>query len=912
MRVLRLVFGAIVFAVLVIACSTTDTAEAIRKAELASGCILNSDCNTPLVCAFKTCHDKCQDSRDCPDGQRCLQSDRPFHVCQLPAETGCSSNAQCPTGQVCGIDNQCRDQCKVERDCLALQKCVSGTCADDKELVDGGLPIAVTDAGSTMIPNVGTPCTYSSDCPDALLCRNGSCAFECIKTRDCLAGSTCVENHCVAATPEVPDATVRSGDAGIGAGCIYDSTCGNGLLCRNAMCVFECSSTSECPSGRECLDHKCSATQSPVDAGVPPTHIPDGAPDGYAGGCVLHSDCVKGLLCRSGVCVYECVESVDCDPGICCSPSAHTCTATCAVDASVVDSSEAGPIADAGPDSSADAGTDAGVDAAPEAGAPDAGVDTGAPDTGGGGYTLSVTVGGGGQGIVSSAPVGIQCGAVCTASFAASTGVVLSASPSNGSAFLGWTGSGCSGTGTCSVLMNAARSVTANFAPGPTGSITWIKSFPTSTDGGTPVVSAEGVARDANDNVMILLRSNKPYDLGGGLLTPNTQEFLLGKYTPAGAPLWSRKLGQGSSVLNSGSVAVDLNGDVFVAGSIVQGSNVSFGAGTLCNGYQGFVAKYNGATGGYLWHTCIDYFVPTAITTDAAGSVLLGGTGTGYSYHQTGFANFYATTNCSFNNDYITQRGNAGMLMKLSTAGARTWARMWGCVNNVEVTGIVVDSSSNILVSGYHDQFVNLGCANTLPTLGGLDMNVSKFNTNGGCLWSRALGDAQTDTANAISVDPQGNAVVVGGYQGQLDPANGQAPLISQGSSDIALMKLNAADGTVAYAKSFGSSGNDYGTSVSVAPNGDIRMTAAFSGNVDFGGVPLASQGAIDTLLARTTSTGLVQVATGYGGSGADGFGFILTAGATKLAIYGDTAGGMNFGAGALPAGSFFGVIVPQ
>jgi len=41
--------------------------------------------------------------------------------------------------------------------------------------------------------------------------------------------------------------------------------------------------------------------------------------------------------------------------------------------------------------------------------------------------------------------------------------VTLTATPDPGSIFGGWSGGGCLGTGTCSVTMNAATSVTATF-----------------------------------------------------------------------------------------------------------------------------------------------------------------------------------------------------------------------------------------------------------------------------------------------------------------------------------------------------------------------------------------------------------------------------------------------------------------
>ncbi len=81
-------------------------------------------------------------------------------------------------------------------------------------------------------------------------------------------------------------------------------------------------------------------------------------------------------------------------------------------------------------------------------------------------YVLAVSTGGTGTGSVASTPAGISCGAVCAAPFPAGTLVALTATPSGSSAFLGWSGDGCSGTGTCQVTMTQAESVTATFTVG--------------------------------------------------------------------------------------------------------------------------------------------------------------------------------------------------------------------------------------------------------------------------------------------------------------------------------------------------------------------------------------------------------------------------------------------------------------
>lgn len=83
-------------------------------------------------------------------------------------------------------------------------------------------------------------------------------------------------------------------------------------------------------------------------------------------------------------------------------------------------------------------------------------------------YSLSVLKAGTGTGTVTSSPAGINCGATCNANFSASGSVTLTASPTAGQTFAGWTGACTNATGTCTVSMTSARSVTATFERPPT------------------------------------------------------------------------------------------------------------------------------------------------------------------------------------------------------------------------------------------------------------------------------------------------------------------------------------------------------------------------------------------------------------------------------------------------------------
>ena len=85
--------------------------------------------------------------------------------------------------------------------------------------------------------------------------------------------------------------------------------------------------------------------------------------------------------------------------------------------------------------------------------------------------TLTVTKLGTGSGTVTSSLAGINCGADCTESYPSGTVVTLTASPSPGSVFGGWSGD-CSGTPSSVVMtITASKSCTARFDPAQAGTV---------------------------------------------------------------------------------------------------------------------------------------------------------------------------------------------------------------------------------------------------------------------------------------------------------------------------------------------------------------------------------------------------------------------------------------------------------
>lgn len=264
-------------------CSSSTVDEDVRLSVLGQHCLINSDCNDPLVCAFEACHAECVKSRDCDGGARCVAAARPYKVCLLDEERRCERKSDCPDGLDCGVDGECRDTCATANDCVEDQLCVSGTCADADELDENG---QLTPKPGASSGSEGSPCVYVSDCSAALLCRNQACLPECKADKDCGLHQICQETRCLA-------------DGSQPKACNYTSDCEKaGERCLAGGCLCSCVEDRDCPLGESCND--CGCEPAP-DARTP---------------CSYNSDClVAGEICRENVCDCQCKTDVDCAAG---------------------------------------------------------------------------------------------------------------------------------------------------------------------------------------------------------------------------------------------------------------------------------------------------------------------------------------------------------------------------------------------------------------------------------------------------------------------------------------------------------------------------------------------------------------------------------------------------------------------
>ncbi|HJL20400.1 MAG TPA: hypothetical protein RMH99_32330 [Sandaracinaceae bacterium LLY-WYZ-13_1] len=147
-------------------------------------CDRNGECAAPLVCRLARCRRECRTSRDCLGDARCVADERGFGACQLPDETSCSLDSECPSPLVCR-ERRCVNECAVEgsaRDCPPGAVC---------RAVEGGLGCVET---------VAEGCDADRECAPGFFCASdGRCRPQCVTDRDCFRDTACRAGRCVPA-----------------------------------------------------------------------------------------------------------------------------------------------------------------------------------------------------------------------------------------------------------------------------------------------------------------------------------------------------------------------------------------------------------------------------------------------------------------------------------------------------------------------------------------------------------------------------------------------------------------------------------------------------------------------------------------------------------------------------------------
>lgn len=169
-------------------------------------------------------------------------------------------------------------------------------------------------------------------------------------------------------------------------------------------------------------------------------------------------------------------------------------------------------------------------------------------------------------------------------------------------------------------------------------------------------------------------------------------------------------------------------------------------------------------------------------------------------------------------------------------------------------------------------------------------------------IWAAPIGTTDTaeDEADGISVDSDGNTVVSGVFRGEI--SLGKETFQSRGEGDIFLVSYSPG-GVVRWARQLGGPGDENTFDLKTDGSGNIVASGWFTGDVDFGGIPLSSAGSTDMFLLKFNSKGKALWARSFGGPLGDGGNELDVLPDGRMAVAGISAGGFTVGDRTYPFG---------
>ena len=312
-----------------------------------------------------------------------------------------------------------------------------------------------------------------------------------------------------------------------------------------------------------------------------------------------------------------------------------------------------------------------------------------------------------------------------------------------------------------------------------------------------------GVDLDAVGDIYVTGYTNG--DLSGKTNSGGSDGFIA-KYSDTGTQAWINLIGT-SAWDASWDIAVSPNGPIYVSG--YSGGNLHGETNSSPTGTDIFIEKYSNS-GTREWTRFLGAEGSADIDTDADGNIYVSGY-TGY--------NFKGHTNQG-SDDYF--------IVKYSPSGDIVWSSLFGSTQTDRAESIAIAADSSIYVAGFTNGNLH-GQSNS----GGHDAFVSKVSSDGNLLWTRLIGNSDSQEGWSISIGDDGNAYVYGITTGGFD---GEA---YSGEGDVFVAEFYPGGNRVS-TKIYGTSVSDYEGGITVDTTGNFiiggRTLGDFNGKTNSGG----------------------------------------------------------------------------
>jgi hypothetical protein len=352
------------------------------------------------------------------------------------------------------------------------------------------------------------------------------------------------------------------------------------------------------------------------------------------------------------------------------------------------------------------------------------------------------------------------------------------------------------------------------------GNFQWVNRW-----GDTTRDFAEDICLDNAGNVLAV----------GSTSSPTTNGFYwdgiqMHKYSPTGAPIWSRQIhnGNGTAI----NVAIDTAGNVFISGNF--GGTTDFNPSPSQTHYVfgsgSYILKLTAAGDFASVSTLLGKTTSSDVSwgdleIDESGNIIGAG-----SYR--GQFDFDPSSQSDFRLPN-TGEAYAGFVAKYSSTGALTWAASLG--ENSFVRGVAIDQQL-VYASGIFSTVFSPNSSVSINTNGGDDLFVAQLTPAGAVQTAIGIGGAGTDTATALVADGKGAIHAVGVFNGTVD--FNPDPLVAYeltnpSKGDLYLLKLITkgfhVTSSAALVTSEGGATASFTVSLQSPPTADVLVPIALS-----------------------------------------------------------------------------------
>ncbi|NMO16345.1 hypothetical protein HPC49_04580 [Pyxidicoccus fallax] len=362
--------------------------------------------------------------------------------------------------------------------------------------------------------------------------------------------------------------------------------------------------------------------------------------------------------------------------------------------------------------------------------------------------------------------------------------------------------------------------VLAKHSPG--GRLLWTRVFQGRAGG---LLAVDALGTDRERNVLFAGWSEAGADLRAGELAPpvTLEGAFIGKLDRDGRLLWVKTLAGDAAFLANG-VVTDRAGNVFVSGSVYEGSLDLGGRVLTATGLRAFVAKY-GADGTLKW-------LYAAGESTQAGGVALDEVGDAY---------FCGTA---------PDEGGTGTRTRLwrldSASGAVVWTNG---LDDGDCTGVAVHGNRVVMTGSFLESFTFGGRtyrASETPGVMDSDAFVVAYTLAGEERWARNFARVGT----GVAMDQDDGVLVTGHYESGNRVGGAVLPGVPGSIDNLFVMKLDRIDGAPRWVRGLPSTAA-LALDVSVSREGEGVLVGAFGGPTDFGGGSVSPAGNYDAFILR-------------------------------------------------------------